>query len=426
MHTNECIHRDLNVPKFWKIEELESDRKINYSKEELDCEKHFVENSPIMSNGQIQVRLPFKESPEVLGESFEMAKRRFLSLGRRLERQQTIKEDYVKFMLEYVMLGHMSRVDNFDNITPHYIIPHHCILRPQSTTTKLRVVFDASARTSLGRSLNEILMVGPTIQQDLILTLLTFRLYRYALTADISKMYRQFVVDPRDRNFQLVIWRNTVNEPLQLFQLNTVTYGMSPAPFLAIRSLTYLANAYQKEMPIGASVLRNDLYVDELLTGADTIEELCIKVSQVTKIAANAGLQLAKWSSNHKNWELWIHQLGWDDPLPPILNQSCIQIQSDMEYLNHIEVPRYVLTSSACYSQVHEFADASERAFGYSKIVLHWMKMHSSTLNCFVANRVSELQDYSRGITWSHVPSKQNPADIVSQGCRARELKDSI
>ncbi|XP_037959088.1 uncharacterized protein LOC119688482 [Teleopsis dalmanni] len=428
-------------------------------REELDCEKHFVENTTIISNGQIQVRLPFKESPEVLGESFEMAKRRFLSLERRLERQQTLKEDYVKFMQEYLMLGHMSRVDNFDNITPHYIIPHHCILRPQSTTTKLRVVFDASARTSSGRSLNEILMVGPTIQQDLILILLTFRLHRYALTADISKMYRQFVIDPRDRNFQLVIWRNTVNEPLQLFQLNTVTYGMSAAPFLAIRSLTYLANAYQKEMPIGASVLSNDLYVDDLLTGADTVEELCIKVSQVTKIAANAGLQLAKWSSNHKNWlnssdeyqillnedditktlglawrpsddvfcfqykqqvskaatkrtilsvvarifdllgllspivirckiliqELWIHQLGWDDPLPPLLNQSWIQIQSDLEYFNHIEVPRYVLTSSACYSQ-----------------------------------------DYSRGITWSHVPSKQNPADIVSRGCRASELKDSI
>ncbi|XP_037930221.1 uncharacterized protein LOC119664950 [Teleopsis dalmanni] len=556
---------DSMLQKFWKIEELESDQKINYSKEELSCGKHFVENTTIISNGQIQVRLPFKESPEVLGESFEMAKRRFLSLERRLERQQTLKEDYVKFMQEYLMLGHMSRVDNFDNITPHYIIPHHCILRPQSTTTKLRVVFDASACTSSGRLLNEILMVGPTIQQDLILTLLTFRLHRYALTADISKMYRQFVVDPRDRNFQLVIWRNTVNEPQQLFQLNTVTYGMSAAPFLAIRSLTYLANAYQKEMPIGASVLSNDLYVDDLLTGADTVEELCIKVSQVNKIAASAGLQLAKWTSNHKNWvnssdeyqillnedditktlglawrpsddvfcfqykqqeskaatkrtilsvvarifdllgllspivirckiliqELWIHQLGWDDPLPPLLNQSWIQIQSDLEYLNHIEVPRYVLTSSACYSQVHGFADASQRAFGCciyirskhngfyksslliskskvapikavslprlelcaavllcktwnkikpkvlpfineiffwtdSKIVLHWMKMHSSTLNCFVANRVSELQDYSRGIRWSHVPSKQNPADIVSRGCRASELKDSI
>ncbi|XP_037958187.1 uncharacterized protein LOC119687775 [Teleopsis dalmanni] len=429
---------DSMLQKFWKIEELESNQKLNYSKEELDCEKHFVENTTILSNDQIQVRLPFKESPEVLGESFEMAKRRFLSLERRLERQHTLKEDYVKFMQEYLMLGHMSRVDNFDNITPHYIIPHHCILRPQSTTTKLRVVFDASARTSSGRSLNEILMVGPTIQQDLILTLLTFRLHRYALTADISKMYRQFVVDPRDRNFQLVIWRNTVNEPLQLFQLNTVTYGMSAAPFLAIRSLTYLANTYQKEMPIGASVLSNDLYVDDLLTGVDTVEELCIKVSQVTKIAANAGLQLAKWSSNHKSWvnssdeyqillnedditktlglawrpsddifcfqykqqeskaatkrtilsvvarifdllgllspivirckiliqELWIHQLSWDDPLPPLLNQSWIQIQSDLEYLNHIVVPRYVLTSSACNSQVHGFADASQRAFG--------------------------------------------------------------
>jgi len=108
---------------------------------------------------------------------------------------------YSDFMQEYIDLGQMQPVDSFDSNQPHYVIPHHAVLRPDSSTTKLRVVFDASAKSSSGVSLNNILMVGPTVQQDLILTLLSFRLYRHALTADITKMYRPFIVDPQDRKF---------------------------------------------------------------------------------------------------------------------------------------------------------------------------------------------------------------------------------
>lgn len=61
-----------------------------------------------------------------------------------------------------------------------------------------------------------------------------------------------------------------------------------------------------------------------------------------------------------------------------------------------------------------------------SKIVLQWLKLPSSTLHCFVANRISELQNNTRDIIWCHVPSKSNPADIVSRGCSAQELPATI
>jgi len=56
------------------------------------------------------------------------------------------------------------------------------------------------------------------------------------------------------------------------YQLNTVTYGMACSPFLAIRSLQFIAQRKQEQHPIGASVLLEDMYVDDLLTGADSIE----------------------------------------------------------------------------------------------------------------------------------------------------------
>jgi len=95
----------------------------------------------------------------------------------------------------------MQPVDSFDSNQPHYVLPHHAVLRQDSSTTKLPVVFDASAKSSTRVSLNNILMVGPTVQQDHILTLLSFRLYRHTLTADITKMYRQLILDPQGTIF---------------------------------------------------------------------------------------------------------------------------------------------------------------------------------------------------------------------------------
>ncbi|XP_061391232.1 uncharacterized protein LOC133326618 [Musca vetustissima] len=93
----------------------------------------------------------------------------------------------------------MTLVKNLKLDEPHYYIPHHCVLKPNSTSTKLRVVFDASCATSSEKSLNEILMVGPTIQEELFLLLLRFRLHRFALTADIVKMYRQVLISTEDQ-----------------------------------------------------------------------------------------------------------------------------------------------------------------------------------------------------------------------------------
>ena len=67
----------------------------------------------------------------------------------------------------------------------------HGVTKESSTSTKLRVIFDASAKTSNGLSLNDTLCVGPTLHPNLDHILLKFRTYKIALTGDISKMYRE-------------------------------------------------------------------------------------------------------------------------------------------------------------------------------------------------------------------------------------------
>nr|XP_036677368.1 uncharacterized protein LOC108006352 isoform X2 [Drosophila suzukii]XP_036677369.1 uncharacterized protein LOC108006352 isoform X2 [Drosophila suzukii]XP_036677370.1 uncharacterized protein LOC108006352 isoform X2 [Drosophila suzukii]XP_036677371.1 uncharacterized protein LOC108006352 isoform X2 [Drosophila suzukii]XP_036677372.1 uncharacterized protein LOC108006352 isoform X2 [Drosophila suzukii]XP_036677373.1 uncharacterized protein LOC108006352 isoform X2 [Drosophila suzukii]XP_03667737 len=188
----------------------------------------------VLDFGRAQVCLPFKHPLETLGTSMEMARYRFLQL----EKRPLLKEMCCQFMSEHLSLNHTQIRTHVDISQPEYFIPLHGALRPDSSTTKVRVVFDASATTSSNLSLNDIFLVGPTIQQTLILTLLSFRIHIHALTADILKIYRQFMVHPDDCKFQLIFRRSSSEQPLEIYQLNTVTFGMTCAPFLGVFNLS--------------------------------------------------------------------------------------------------------------------------------------------------------------------------------------------
>jgi len=130
---------------------------------------------------------------------------------------------------------------NCQSTNPPVYLPHHGVMQESYGKPKLRVVFDASAKTSSGLSLNDTLMVDATLQDDLFDIILRFRLHPIVMTADIQKMYRQIEVDKRNRDFQRILWRFSPDDQIQGYQLNTVTYGQSCAPFLAIRSVHQLA-----------------------------------------------------------------------------------------------------------------------------------------------------------------------------------------
>ena len=95
-------------------------------------------------------------------------------------------------MEEYLEMQHAELVPVADlQKSPQevFYLPMHAVRKEHSTTTKLRAVFDASAKSSTGVSLNDTLLVGPTVHPSLIDVLLRFRLHRVALTTDVSKMY---------------------------------------------------------------------------------------------------------------------------------------------------------------------------------------------------------------------------------------------
>ncbi|XP_055605123.1 uncharacterized protein LOC129753335 [Uranotaenia lowii] len=272
---------DSTIRKFWEVESFEKGKSLS-----------------LEEDGRYVVRLPIREEMlHALGESFPIANRRFLSTERKLGSNDNLRADYFEFMTEYENLGHMEPVKP-DLTKPHYYLPHHAIQRPESTTTKTRVVFDASCRAANNISLNDICYIGPTVQPSLISTLINFRLPKYAVTADVEKMYRQIVVHLADRPLQQILWRKNPEAPLQTFRLNTVTYGTAPAPYLATRVLNQLAHDEAENFPLAAPLIPKRFYVDDYLSGNDDKQLLIAENHQMIELLKSGGFTLRKWCSN--------------------------------------------------------------------------------------------------------------------------------
>ena len=148
----------------------------------------------------------------------------------------------------------------------------HIVYKASSSTTKIRPVFDASAKSSTGVSLNDTLLVGPTVHSSLIDVLLRFRMHRVALTADISKMYRAIELTPSDRDFHRFLWRSDQSQVIQDYRMTRVTFGVSASCFAANMSVKHNASELADRYPQTANAVSTSFYVDDCLTGADSIE----------------------------------------------------------------------------------------------------------------------------------------------------------
>lgn len=286
------------IERFWELEEVEG-KQQQLSPYDAQCEAHFNQHTTRDDEGRFIVRLPFCAETSLLGSSHNIAFNRFLALERRLSKDASLKIQYEQFMKDYETMGHMSKI-NVDEVKGHkYFIPHHSVVRPESSTTKLRVVFDASAKTSSGKSLNDILHTGPILQNNLFTILLRFRLPRFVFTTDIEKMYRQILIHPEDRQYQIILWRHTASEPINYFQLNTVTYGTRPAPYLAIKCLKEISQENKTQFPLAASFLERHFYVDDGLGGADSLSIALETQRQLQQVMAKYGFYLRKWCANH-------------------------------------------------------------------------------------------------------------------------------
>ncbi|XP_018406150.1 PREDICTED: uncharacterized protein LOC108782373 [Cyphomyrmex costatus] len=410
---NLAINEDLNasLARFWQIEH--TGRQNTRSPEERTCEKHFESTYQRNEEGRFIVRLPVKEEQlQKIGDSQESALKRFNNLEKRFTKQPRVKEAYVKFMQEYLELKHMQEVHPEDaNVQQRYYLAHHCVLK-ESSTTSLRVVFDASSKSSSGVSLNDALMVGPVVQQDLFAILLRFRSFKYVITADISKMYRQILVHQDQTLLQCA---NSIEEARII--RDQVAALLLKGGFVlrkwASNDEKLLQDVPSKRMDNSIMELEADGTTKTLGVKWNHLKDAfqySIKISRmmrctkrmmlasITRIFDPLGLLApAIIIAKILIQELWKLQLEWDEALPLV---------------NKVKEALVVKVSKTYY-----WSDSS--------IVLQWIKCTNKKLPVFVAHRIGEIQESTAAVDWNHVGSKENPADLVSRGISPKELRNS-
>ncbi|XP_055909030.1 uncharacterized protein LOC129943530 [Eupeodes corollae] len=312
--TISCSHVSLEqldalVKRFYTLESIPTEQQ--YTMEEKWCEEFFKRTHKRQDSGKYVVRLPLKslfDSKMTLGRSKQMALNRFYSTERKLNNNQLLREQYAKSIKEYFDLNQIAPVETTENQhrqfsssnIPSYtccVLPHHAVIKTDSLTTQCRVVFDASATTSNGTSLNDILCNGPALQNDLAAVLLNWRLHKFVITADVKKMYRCIDMNEEDSQYQRILWRNENND-IQEFRLTTVTFGTASAPYTAIRVMHQLAEDERERFPLAYQVLKEQMYVDDIFTGGDTIDKVMQVRNQSLKALRAGGFELHKWASN--------------------------------------------------------------------------------------------------------------------------------
>ncbi|GFY09339.1 integrase catalytic domain-containing protein [Trichonephila clavipes] len=297
VHCELIVDDDLNktLKKFWEIEGVHIEPKVDT--EVSLCEDHFVCTHRRNCEGRYVVSMALNKDPSCLRNSIDIAIRQLNSLWKRLSRDSGYLSLYAEFLKEYEELGHLERVVESSEPPTHYYIPHHGVLRPEKLTTKLRIVFNGSSPTTTGISLNDILLKGE-VKEDVFETISRFRRHKFAFTTDIQKMYRQILINPDQQDLQRIIWKHGLDAEILTYQLKTVTYGLSNAPFLAIRTLQQLAKDEKSRFSLASETLLYDTYMDDIVSGAPDLETAQQLQSQLKDALQSCGMNLHKWSSN--------------------------------------------------------------------------------------------------------------------------------
>ncbi|XP_031333877.1 uncharacterized protein LOC116163886 [Photinus pyralis] len=284
------------MKKFWEVEEVP--QKAIPKPEEVECDKLYRCTKARDEEGRFKVALPFKTSPNNLGDSKSMAQCRLLSLERRLSKVPELRLEYNRVMQDYIDQGHMRLVQEINEGQSSYFIPHHAVFKPESISTPVRVVFDASAPSDSGVSLNDLLYSGPKLQADIFTMLINFRLFGIAITADIRQMYRQIKLIEDHWKFQRLLWRFEPQSEVNVYELTTVAFGVKSSPYLALRTVKQLILEEGFKYPLAARIINRDLYMDDLVTSVSEFEEAYSLHVESIKLCAAGRFELTKWSTN--------------------------------------------------------------------------------------------------------------------------------
>lgn len=291
------------IKAFWQLEEIPQERKLTVK--EQQAENEFQSNVKKTEEGRYQVTLPFDQdkADKKLGESRNAAKHCLYQMEKRFSLNPILKERYYEYIQTMMDSKHIELVPNNRMNVPtenKFYLPHHAVLKESSLTTKLRVVFNASRKSATGISLNDKLLIGPTIQDELYEILVRWRIHYIAFIADIEKMFRQIEMSPECRDYQRILWRFSTEQPILEYRITRVIEGTASATFLAARTLKQTAIDGEREFPNASKVVMKDFYMDDVSSGSSDLDSAIKLQNDLITLLNQGKFVLRKWFSNSK------------------------------------------------------------------------------------------------------------------------------
>ena len=296
--TNKML--DATLRSFWELESMG----VNTDETAHPALDRFT-SSIRMKDNRYEVSLPWREGHDPLPTNYELSRKRLTGLLRRLRQTPEILKEYDSIIRTQLQEGIVELVredaaaDRAIPPTQHYL-PHHPVIRQDKDSTKVRVVYDASSK-SVGPSLNDCLHVGPKYNQRINELLFRFRSHPVALVADIERAFLMISVNPNDRDALRFLWvEDPFESELRVFTLRftRVVFGVTSSPFLLNATIQHHLQLYCSSKPALVDSLNRSLYVDDVVTGADTEDEAYQLYLESKEVLSQGSFNLRKFRSN--------------------------------------------------------------------------------------------------------------------------------
>ncbi|XP_046329965.2 uncharacterized protein LOC124113582 [Haliotis rufescens] len=321
-HSN-ADDQDLNMllHRFWEVEKFQSKETENISPEDKNVYNR-VKDALTYEDGHYQIGIPWKKEVHALpSDNYQMALSRLESTEKKLEKDETIAAAYDTVISQYHTNGYIRKVPTEEMTnTGKWYLPHFPVVRLDRLTTKVRIVFDASAKYK-GISLNEVIHQGPKLQRELFDVLLRFRRNPVALMSDIAEMYLQVKISPDDRPYHRFLWRSMKrDEQPTEYEFSRVVFGVNASPFLAQFVSQENAKKHQGDLPLAAETVQKATYMDDSMDSVEDDNTAIELYRQLVDLWSRAGMRPRKWLSNSHQV---LNQIPVEDRLSEVqLNSS--------------------------------------------------------------------------------------------------------
>ena len=278
---------------------IKDDPEINDADRALEL---FNSKIRINEEGRIEVGLPWKREPPDLPNNFGLAMGQLKSQLKKYKENPDLLLKVNQIMEDQQKMGIIEEVPHGSMVNgPVSYLPHHPVVTPQKDTTKVREVFNGSAKASKEQnSLNDCLYPGPVILADLVGMIFRSRFYETIIMADLEKAFLQISLRPEDRDCTRFLWFKDTNKPMierniKVFRFKRVLFGLNCSPFLLAGSIKTMLQC--SKSPV-AEMLKKNMYVDNALMGVSTTKEGIAIYTESKQIFKNVHMNLREFMSN--------------------------------------------------------------------------------------------------------------------------------